>query len=66
MHGEMYGGMKSGFVCNIFFGERMRTGAVLVGAGEVWRDVGIDVSEEAAGCCWTVGGLVAEWGLRLW
>ena len=42
LHGKMYGGMKSGFVCNIFFGERMRVGAVLVGAGEVWRDVGID------------------------
>ena len=46
------------------FGERMRAGAVLVGAGEVWRDVGDRLFlEEAAGCCWTVGGLVAEWGV---
>ena len=44
------------------FGERMRAGAVLVGAGEVRRDVGIDCFRVGCGIgCWTVGGLVAEW-----
>ena len=44
------------------FGERIRAGAVLVGAGMVWKDVGDRLFfEEAVGCCWTAGGLVAEW-----
>ena len=54
-------GKSGGGAGGAVFGERMRAGAVLVGAGEVWRDVEDRLFiEEAAGCCWTVGGLVAE------
>ena len=70
--GEAYGRVSCGRVQGLetgggrrgaVFGERMRAGAVLVGAGEVWRDMEDRLFlEEAAGCCWTVGG--AWWRSR--
>ena len=40
------------------FGERMQAGWVLERCGGCG---GSNVSEYAAGCCWSKGGLVAEW-----
>ena len=50
---------REGAVARVF-GERM-----MGGVGGCWRGAegcgGSIVSEYAGGCCWSVGGLVAEW-----
>ena len=57
---RLHGADQEGAVARVF-GERMRAGLfwwVLERCGGMWGSI---VSEFAAGCCWTVGGLVVEW-----